>query len=217
MKICENCGKDHDSSYGSGRFCSMKCARGFSTKFNRDETNKKVSNTLKSKSQTQSIKICKMCNTEFTHGKKRQVYCSRKCAAKYKWENSEYKQFMASRNSIAAKRRHSENDTSFGWQTRYKLIPSYPEQIAIRVLDESGIDYIREFKFNKFFIDFVILKYKIAIEIDGKQHEKPDRAIMDLRKDEELIRDGWTIFRIKWPSDNIIDKLKQILASIPSD
>ena len=30
--ICENCGKEHDGSYGSGRFCSKECARAFSTK-----------------------------------------------------------------------------------------------------------------------------------------------------------------------------------------
>ena len=28
---CENCKKDHDGSYGSGRFCCEKCARSFST------------------------------------------------------------------------------------------------------------------------------------------------------------------------------------------
>ena len=25
MKICENCGNEHDGSYGSGRFCSNHC------------------------------------------------------------------------------------------------------------------------------------------------------------------------------------------------
>lgn len=30
--ICENCGKDHDGKYGSGRFCSKECAKGFSGK-----------------------------------------------------------------------------------------------------------------------------------------------------------------------------------------
>lgn len=29
---CENCNKDHEGTYGSGRFCSSKCARSFSTK-----------------------------------------------------------------------------------------------------------------------------------------------------------------------------------------
>lgn len=37
VRICENCGKEHDGSYGSGRFCCKKCARSFSTK---NETNK---------------------------------------------------------------------------------------------------------------------------------------------------------------------------------
>lgn len=43
---CENCGKDHDGSYGSGRFCSVKCSRGFSTKAKRKEINKKVSEKM---------------------------------------------------------------------------------------------------------------------------------------------------------------------------
>ena len=30
--ICECCGKEHNGSYGSGRFCSKECARSFSTK-----------------------------------------------------------------------------------------------------------------------------------------------------------------------------------------
>lgn len=46
MALCENCNKEHDATYGSGRFCSNKCARSFSTKSKRDEINKKVSNKL---------------------------------------------------------------------------------------------------------------------------------------------------------------------------
>jgi len=32
--ICENCGKEHDGSYGSGRFCSDLCRRKWSGKCN---------------------------------------------------------------------------------------------------------------------------------------------------------------------------------------
>ena len=46
MLKCENCNISHDGSYGSGRFCSSKCARGFSTKNKRTEINKKVSKSL---------------------------------------------------------------------------------------------------------------------------------------------------------------------------
>lgn len=43
---CENCNTDHDGSYASGRFCSLKCAKGYSTKNKRKEINKKVSKSL---------------------------------------------------------------------------------------------------------------------------------------------------------------------------
>ncbi len=45
--ICENCQNEHSGEYGSGRFCSDKCARGFSTKEKRKEINEKVSEKLK--------------------------------------------------------------------------------------------------------------------------------------------------------------------------
>jgi len=43
---CENCASDHNGEYGSGRFCSVKCARGFSTKENREEINQKVKKSV---------------------------------------------------------------------------------------------------------------------------------------------------------------------------
>lgn len=45
--ICENCEGIHEGNYGTGRFCSSKCARGFSTKKKRVEINTKVSEKLK--------------------------------------------------------------------------------------------------------------------------------------------------------------------------
>lgn len=45
--ICEKCGIDILIKYGSGRFCSAKCARSFSTSKDRDQINKKVSEKLK--------------------------------------------------------------------------------------------------------------------------------------------------------------------------
>lgn len=44
---CEYCNKQHDGTYGSGRFCSQQCARGFSTKAKRKEINEKVSKKAK--------------------------------------------------------------------------------------------------------------------------------------------------------------------------
>jgi 5-methylcytosine-specific restriction endonuclease McrA len=46
MKICEKCEKKHDGKYGSGRFCSKTCAKGFSTQAKRSEINQRVSDTM---------------------------------------------------------------------------------------------------------------------------------------------------------------------------
>jgi Zn finger protein HypA/HybF involved in hydrogenase expression len=43
IEECENCSKKHDHTYGSGRFCSEKCSRSFSTKSNINTINIKRS------------------------------------------------------------------------------------------------------------------------------------------------------------------------------
>lgn len=46
---CENCSLGHDGSYGSGRFCSTECARGFATKLKRQDISKRISKSLTGK------------------------------------------------------------------------------------------------------------------------------------------------------------------------
>jgi hypothetical protein len=61
MKTCENCGSEIHVKYGSGRFCSSFCARGFSTKSKREEINEK----LKIPSKYKKERICKYCGGTF--------------------------------------------------------------------------------------------------------------------------------------------------------
>ena len=77
MKIV---GITHDGSYGSGRFCSCKCARGFSTKTKRSEINTKVSLKLK---VLPSERYCADCGSAICNYK-RNLYC-KSCAAKHKY------------------------------------------------------------------------------------------------------------------------------------
>lgn len=42
--ICESCGKEHDGTYGSGRFCSRSCSN---RRKRTDEIKNKISNSLK--------------------------------------------------------------------------------------------------------------------------------------------------------------------------
>lgn len=89
MKTCENCSSLNYGDYGSGRFCSSKCARAFSTKDKRKEINKKVSKSL-----TKNLilkKECK-CGKLFKTKKTDRLYCCKSCAGKYTasgWNNHE--------------------------------------------------------------------------------------------------------------------------------
>lgn len=76
---CENCNNNHDSKFGSGRFCSQKCASSFSTKNKRKEINQRVSKTLK---KDEIILICPECTNEFINKsrKSNRKFCSKKCA-----------------------------------------------------------------------------------------------------------------------------------------
>ena len=66
--ICENCGKEHDGSYGSGRFCSCKCRSIWSGKCTAQKNHK--CNFHKRPRAPYGTWKCNICNTIFeTHSK----------------------------------------------------------------------------------------------------------------------------------------------------
>jgi hypothetical protein len=105
-KNCENCGKEHDGSYGSGRFCSTLCSRSFSTKDRRQEINSKVSETLLKKERKQIIFRCKCCSVAFP-----KVTNSRICSDSCK---KTLKSLASKLGRVTAK----ERGTFVGWKAR---------------------------------------------------------------------------------------------------
>jgi len=172
-----------------------------------NETKEKIRNSL---TKEPYKKICLNCNEEFETKVKKKKCCSRSCSVSYsnkkKWSNEEYRKEM----SEFAINRHKNGEEQFGFQTREKFKMSYPEEIAQRKLDELNLDYQFNLKVGKYFIDFAIKDKMIAIEIDGQQHELPERKKSDERKDNFLKNEGWEIFRIKWPSENIQEHIEKI-------
>ncbi len=97
-KKCENCDNDHNGEYGSGRFCTSKCARGFSTKDKRSLINEKVSLKMKNresiskgivKSDKSNLnfrinekRICLVCNNEYIALFTNSKYCTPGCSYK---------------------------------------------------------------------------------------------------------------------------------------
>lgn len=194
--ICENCGVEHEGLYGSGRFCNIKCARGFSTKAKRKEINEKVSKSFDIiHYEKRSIKkYCTFCNGEILTKRKRAKFCSRSCLAKNNWTKSDYRDRI-----ISSIHQRLEDGTFSGWKERTKDSTSYAEKYFISVFEnENIIGYERELKVNRYFIDFAFVDRMIAVEIDGKQHKELHRKESDQKKDEVLISLGWKVIRIEW-------------------
>jgi very-short-patch-repair endonuclease len=82
----------------------------------------------------------------------------------------------------------------------WKGEPSYPEKFFMKVVanDFSNKDYRFNLVVGRFRIDFAWEQKKLAIEIDGEQHELPEHKKRDHRKDIFLVSEGWKILRIKW-------------------
>ena len=87
--ICENCGKEHDGSYGSGRFCCKSCSISFGNKQRNKESrillNKKISEGLQKYYLENPIPhkeykyICEKCGKEFVSYKiknGRHIHCN---------------------------------------------------------------------------------------------------------------------------------------------
>jgi hypothetical protein len=105
--FCENCKEQHNGIYGSGRFCSIKCARGFATKSNRVEINKKVSDKLSNRKlsdehkkhieqannfnrKEKTTRCCLECNSNMLcRPSDNRKFCTTKCWATYTEKNKE--------------------------------------------------------------------------------------------------------------------------------
>ena len=188
--ICENCNKEHDGSYGSGRFCSSKCARAFSTKIKRKEINEKVSLKLKKNPDY----FCKDCGKKLIK-KTITGYCSNCYLTKY---NKVFSTEVRTKISNANKGRSR-------WNIHRNQI-SYAERFWKKVLENNKIDFKREVAIKQadeqhcYFLDFVI--GNIDLEIDGKQHKDADRIISDTKRDTYLTSLGFRVYRIEWNEIN---------------
>lgn len=105
------------------------------------------------------------------------------------------------RISNGMKRAHQENRAHNIGECRWNNKPSYPEQWFIKVIENefTNKEYIREYPFTKYSLDFAWPKLKKCIEIDGEQHERfQDYKDRDTLKDKLLIESGWQVLRLPW-------------------
>ena len=85
-----------------------------------------------------------------------------------------------------------------------RKITSYSEKFWIKVLENNSILFEREKHVGKYFLDFHIKigLVSIDLEIDGKQHNYPDRVRSDIERDLYLRNKNFYVYRIPWNQIN---------------
>jgi hypothetical protein len=181
--FCENCGKEHDSSYGSGRFCSCKCSRGFSTKAKRLIINESVSAVVKNKLKKgikvgfcqinenldKSDKFCKVCGKKV--GIKSKHFICSSCSGKSKERSENIK--IAVKGKVGGYRENSGRG-KMGRYKGYFCQSSYELAFVIYCLDHNikiernntGFVYVYNEKEHKYYPDFK-LEDGSYVEIKG--------------------------------------------------
>jgi very-short-patch-repair endonuclease len=148
------------------------------------------------------IPKCKYCNNDakILNGIKfYKTCCSKECLLKSRKENI-ISDFTKEKISKSMKKAHKEGRAN-NWQDSKKVHnPSYPESFFKNIIENEFDDknYISEYRVGQYSIDFAWLNKKLAIEIDGKQHEYSENKNRDFQKDKLLKENGWKILRIKW-------------------
>jgi len=188
LKKCENCDNDHNGNYGSGRFCSSKCARGFSTKEKRSLINKKVSDKL----NTLTEKICENCNNLFLPKRNKNNFCSKSCSCKYRMMDEQYKKQISDscKKSSCGGIRKGAGRGKNGWYKGYWCDSSWELAYVIYNLDHNikfernkqGFEYIYKNKTHKYYPDF-ILEDGTYIEIKGHLDDKNKEKIKQFKHD----------------------------------
>jgi very-short-patch-repair endonuclease len=95
-------------------------------------------------------------------------------------------------------RHMKEHPENTAWRKANQL--SWPEKIFMDALyrhrfnEEFEIE--REKSFFPFFVDFALLNTKVAIEINGSQHNQKERKRSDARKRRVILKSGWRLYTV---------------------
>lgn len=205
---CEYCGNSLNKKQKKVKFCSRACSNKGVVRIRTLESKKKLSSSLRNtnkdkvENSRKRIFTCEYCGNEYSNIRRGN---KRFCGSDDCWKKAK------SEGSKKAAETQRKMGYAIGWKVRTKE-PSYPEKYFIELLNSYNIEYNRELFVYKWFIDFALSGRKIALEIDGKQHDEPKRKKSDLMKDAYLVNAGWEVIRIRWYNP-INEKNKNLLYS----
>lgn len=187
-KQCEKCGCDIDNSFGSGRFCSRKCASSFSANVDKDERLSKISKTLKKRID----KKCISCGIIFqTIPSKDNNCCSLSCSQKIKWNNENYRNNITNKtrtrcSSPEEKKRLRDIGRKGGFGNKGELengikYSSNFEKECFEFLIENNIEFTphKNIPNSSKISDIYFKNIDLYIELDGINREKKNKWLKD--------------------------------------
>lgn len=225
--ICENCGKEHDGSYGSGRFCSKSCRMSFIAK------NVKHRNVVHvGERSSYGTWQCKRCNlifetraklTEHNH----QFHPIPKGSSWNKGLTKETDERIASyvkkckdlghyicptkgislseehrrKTSISMKKFFKEHPDRVPYLLNHSSKESYPEQFFRKAFENEQFPKFTQNKYIKgYFLDFAFEEQKVYIEVDGEQHYVDTKIVKhDKIRNTSLNKTEWKcVCRVRW-------------------
>lgn len=202
--ICYYCGQEAKFQLKNGRWCCRE-------KYQQcPEIRKK--NSLKNKGKILSKKQ-KECRSAWNKNLSKEsderlrrygeTYKRKYAEGKIKsyWKGMKLPSEMKEKISVSMKKAHREGRAHNIGESRWNNQPSYPEKFFMKVIENEFFDknYIREYPFKKYSLDFAWVHKKKVIEIDGEQHERfEEYKNRDKEKDTLLKENGWKVIRIKW-------------------
>lgn len=222
MNICEYCKDEHDGSFGTGRFCCLKCAMSFSSNFNKEERLSKVSSSLKgrndfiwNKGRRKWVVKCKKCNKEFYRNGK---YCSIKCMG----EDRKSEEWSSLQKTLYATNQQQVGGGNTSWYNYKNIrVQGTYELRVCRVLDffveEERIkswEYTKD-RFSYVGLDKNIHSYLVDFKIFNSDKSFYYLEVKGYKRDIDELK--WKALRdtgntlVVWYEEDIIENEKDII------
>eukprot|EP01036_Dinobryon_divergens_P017692 gene17692-24038_t len=83
---------------------------------------------------------------------------------------------------------------------------------ALRAHRCGGAHFRRQMPIGPWFADFACISARLVIEVDGRTHDEPERAALDVVKERWLVDHGWRV--VRFTDDNVLGCLPLVVARI---
>lgn len=83
---------------------------------------------------------------------------------------------------------------------------------GIRSRQLENMKFRRQFPINNYIVDFVCIENKLVIEIDGGQHNEEENKVLDNKRTDYLVSQGFTVLRF-W-NNEIFENFEQVVEKI---